>query len=249
MRTIEEHAQAPPPSASQETEGKSAGKGDLVEPGIAVGNHSKAQTKPVDVVPANPNAQKQNESITTDLVDLVEAGHHENCEESTHGDWLVVTRRKRNKPKNPRGIKSIDKDKFLNTVVEARDKISNHVGGPVIDKASPALNNAIKRGTGKRSRQEGKHATPTHILLRNAGIKDMTRGGASTTNSAPFKVSIQPGNFGLGEPTLKKDFGLVQAPWKSDTFDKDGSCMDMVPETQFAFDPGQTKFNSDFMKG
>ncbi|KAK7255918.1 hypothetical protein RIF29_29346 [Crotalaria pallida] len=207
------------------------GKGDLVSGMPAPGKQS-------EVVQANPSEPKEMESIPMDLVGKDSAGA--DLEEPTHGEWLVVTRKKRNKPKNPRGPKPPDKDK-IPTSNEARVKESKHVAGPTVENNQVQLVNVIKRGHGKRSRQEGKHATPTHILLRNAGIKNMTNEASPPLHGSPREFFIQPENFGGGEPKLKKDQGVGgERLFNADNENLD---MELVPETQFTFDPGQTKFN------
>ncbi|KAK7274852.1 hypothetical protein RIF29_15951 [Crotalaria pallida] len=210
-----------------------------VEHGVKNATLSTALAKQVDASHANPNGQIQKDSFPAHLAgtksDIALVG------EQTHGDWLVVTRKKRNKPKNQRVVKANDKDRISSTPTVARANVKDHVMRPVEGKVTQQVDNVIKRGTGKRSRQEGKHATPTHILLRNAGVKDLSK-----ESHSPFKDFIQQGNFGASVPNLFKDVEGMPPPGGKVDKDKantESLSMDYVPETQFVFDPGQTKFN------
>ncbi|KAK7260017.1 hypothetical protein RIF29_25710 [Crotalaria pallida] len=201
-----------------------------------VGKTTAAQTAPFDAVRENPSSQIQQDTIPAMLVE--ENVGLADIVELVHGEWLVVTRKKRNKAKNPRSLKSKEKEKTENQPLDTRVKGDKHVTRNDVDKMSSHVDNVIKRGPGKRSRQVGKHATPTHVLLRNAGVRGVNKDGPISSKSQLF---IQPGNFGALEPTLKKDMDVMPSSWDKDA--KGMHDMELVPETQFTFDPGQTKFN------
>ncbi|KAK7274313.1 hypothetical protein RIF29_15396 [Crotalaria pallida] len=216
------------PSSDQESQ--------KVEP-VAVGrvegvhadvNASMAPVKQGDVGHADSNIQNRKESIHSDSVEDVAVVA--NFEEDTHGDWLVVTRKKRTKPKNPRGLKSNDKDKMLTPFKEAREKVINHEVGPVEGKVVSHVDNVIKRGP---------------------GIKNVTNERGSSFKIPAEKFVIQPGNFGPDQPTLKKDLASALHGFEKDSNVASSSGeldMEMVPETQLVFDPGQTKFNPAFLQ-
>ncbi|KAK7281296.1 hypothetical protein RIF29_09136 [Crotalaria pallida] len=197
--------------------------------------------KPAVAATGSPNEQNHADSIPAKLAG--EGSEMENIEEQTHGEWLVVTRKKRSKPKNQRGVIANDKDRGRPSNIETRAKSVTLAEGADVEKSA---DNVFIRSSGKRSRQEGKHATPTHVLLRNAGFKDVNKEGESTSKQAPRGFFIQPGNFGAAVPNLKKDMEVMPSILEEDagvnSF-KATLSMDFVPETQFAFDPGQTKFN------
>ncbi|KAK7269302.1 hypothetical protein RIF29_22025 [Crotalaria pallida] len=120
--------------------------------------------------------------------------------------------------------------------------------GYTLEKSTPLVDRIIKRGPDKRSRQESKHATPTHILLRNAEVKGLCKDGATHIENTTQQVVIQPGNFGASVPQLVKGTTLRGS---SDVnamhgWDKDG--IEVVPETQFAIDPGQVGPNDITMQ-
>ncbi|KAK7251725.1 hypothetical protein RIF29_35168 [Crotalaria pallida] len=196
-----------------------------------------------DSVEANPNDQNMVESIPANIgekgIDGATIG------EPTHGEWLVVTRKKRNKPKNSRPCKSNDKERVNSATAQARVHGARDDVGPAQDFAVQHVDNMVKCGPGKRSRMKGKHATPTHILLRNAGVKNIAN--EPTPKTLPKSVSFQAGNFGVTVPRLVKDTQMITPTWEEGATNNSG--MDFVPETQLVFDPGQTKFNKAFMQG
>ncbi|KAK7245075.1 hypothetical protein RIF29_39907 [Crotalaria pallida] len=119
----------------------------------------------------------------------------------------------------------------------------NGTVGPPADNIVKPVDNVVKRGPFKRSRMEGKHATPTHILLRNAGIKGICNEGSSGFKHLPNTVTFQAGNFGATTPRLFKDTQVHMEDGGHNSQE-----MELVPETQLVFDPGQTKFNPAFMQ-
>ncbi|KAK7256567.1 hypothetical protein RIF29_30021 [Crotalaria pallida] len=154
--------------------------------------------------------------------------------------------------KNLRTFKANDEEKFnAGSSIAPAQGVTKNVGTN-LEKPPSFIDRVIKRGPGKRSRQEGKHATPNYILLRNVGVKDFNKEGASHIESTARRVLIQPGNFGTNVPVLVKDTnkltptgggvgGNVMQGW-------DNNEMVEVPETQFAIDPGQTKADDVIMQ-
>ncbi|KAK7269022.1 hypothetical protein RIF29_21737 [Crotalaria pallida] len=183
----------------------------------------------------NPSVKEVGETNPENLGGL--ANFEAEIGEPTHGDWLVVTRRKRSKPKNPRAFKSNDMDKIQtnNTQSHARVLEARVVTGSVNEKITKQADVVVKRGPGKRSRMEGKHATPTHILLRNAGVKGLENGISPKPTQKSF--SFQAGNFGATSPRLFKDTQVQASMLEEDGLERRD--VDVVPETQLVFDPGQ----------
>ncbi|KAK7273054.1 hypothetical protein RIF29_14100 [Crotalaria pallida] len=88
--------------------------------------------------------------------------------ELDHGDWLVVTRRKRSPPKNPQLPHNNDKAAVAGlskNVSGPTTKVSQH--GPGNDVGPYIKNQTIRLDSGKRRRQD--KSTPTHVLLKNVG--------------------------------------------------------------------------------
>ncbi|KAK7259520.1 hypothetical protein RIF29_25129 [Crotalaria pallida] len=182
-----------------------AESGDGRKDGVGEVNPTAALIKQGGGDHANPSNQKEKDLIPAVLV--------ENnmgvaiSEEPLHGDCLVVTRRKKTKPKNLRGLKSND-----------------------------------------LAKDNGKSAAVSH----GARVKGLVKEGDTGMASLPKNFFIQPGNFGVGDPKLLKDkggspFSREQDLHKDDH--NDNLDMEVVPETQFTFDPGQTKFNPAFLQG
>ncbi|KAK7283781.1 hypothetical protein RIF29_13527 [Crotalaria pallida] len=175
------------------------------------------------------------------IPDIVHAGGAINegaiMGEQEHGDWLVVTRKKKAKPKSQQTFKVHDKGRINPSVLGPQNKGVSDKVGPKKDSAVEQASNVLKRGPGKRSRQEGKHDTPIHILLRNAGL-NLTSAGDTNKATKPFV--FQKGNFESGPPNLFKDpLCVVEANMVSFKGGVNVHDMDMVPETQFPVDPGE----------
>ncbi|KAK7290685.1 hypothetical protein RIF29_05281 [Crotalaria pallida] len=195
---------------------------------------------------SNPNGQEQRESIP--IISGTEGKDVVKIEEPTHGDWLVVTRKKRIKQKSQRPVKHNDKERENNAPSNTRAQDASDKVDHVQDAGAHKFDVAVKRGPGKRSRLEGKHSTPTHVLLRNAGVKGLDKAHTHTISNMANYVTFQAGNFGVSTPRLFKDTQMQEGPGKEGVVLNHD--VDMVPETQLVFDPGQTKFNPEaFMQG
>ncbi|KAK7256812.1 hypothetical protein RIF29_30322 [Crotalaria pallida] len=121
--------------------------------------------------------------------------------------------------------------------------------GTTMEKLAPIVDRIIKRGPGKRSRQEGKHATPTHNLLLNFGVKDLCKDSATHIENTTRQVVIQPGNFRASVPKLVKGTTLGGSSDVNGVHGWEKNGMEVVPESQFAIDPGQVGQNDISMKG
>ncbi|KAK7274294.1 hypothetical protein RIF29_15377 [Crotalaria pallida] len=112
----------------------------------------------------NPSVNNLGESVADSLHEVRMEGAM--IEEALHGEWFVVIRKKRIKPKNQRSS-VIDKDR-INAPSHARGKEKNVHVGPGEANEEQEADIVVKRGPGKRSRMEaGNFGTTTPRLFKD----------------------------------------------------------------------------------
>ncbi|KAK7267463.1 hypothetical protein RIF29_20137 [Crotalaria pallida] len=99
-------------------------------------------------VKANPNRQNQGES--SPVIDGMTGEASAKSEEPIHGDWMIVTRKKRNKHKNQRPLMSNDKEKENIKIPHARVYETSGVVEQVQEGGAQKAGVVVKRGPGKR---------------------------------------------------------------------------------------------------
>ncbi|KAK7290662.1 hypothetical protein RIF29_05240 [Crotalaria pallida] len=85
-----------------------------------------------------------------------------------HGEWLIVTRRRRFPPKNPQLPLNNDKAVLRgNSKIASGPTAKNPTNGPELETGPNTKTHAIRLDSGKHRRED--RSIPTHVLLKNAG--------------------------------------------------------------------------------
>ncbi|KAK7268686.1 hypothetical protein RIF29_21392 [Crotalaria pallida] len=124
--------------------------------------------------------------------------------ELDHGDWLVVTRRKRSSPKIPQPSNLNDKITIGGFSKSASGPVTKDVqSGPRNVVGPTTKNQAIKLDSGKRRRQD--KSTPTHVLLKNAGKEVYVNPINTGTPVLETGALLAPQAISSGVPFYKKE--------------------------------------------
>ncbi|KAK7259439.1 hypothetical protein RIF29_25046 [Crotalaria pallida] len=128
-----------------------------------------------------------------------------------HGEWLVVTRKKRPPPKNQQSTRDIGKPSVAGTGKNSHGPTNKSINvGPVEEVGPNVKSHAFKMDSGKRRRHD--KSTPTHVLLKNVGKEVYINPMQTGTPNLSTGALLAPQGVFFSVPGFRKEDPVYHPP-------------------------------------